>query len=272
MQVSKIFHISEGREFPLIFNSSGPFRRAELPGIRPAKDVFHAFLLQCEAGHTEQIQESLKANRHLDDYPKIIVLPNEDYRAHQQEISLIPRALVLDDEIRPHYLRIVLEQVLQQEYYRQLVYRLSHETRQRAGAFENLLELARSELQSSKEENQAYKSLVEYEADVRRFDQNVQNGIEEAHALKGQELVTLKTQLEAMEKLSDFRDQELKRAHAALNATEKVLDMSRKENIERDRIIAALDHLRIFTDKELHELVEENAELRKKLGLPARDI
>ncbi len=279
MQTSKIYHISEGRKFPLISRESGPFRMEvveahlnDLSGIHPARSSnFHIFLIQSERGQVETMLEALRAARHLDDFPKVIILPEEEYARFGKEAGLIPRALVLDDDLRPLHLKLFLELSLQLEYYRNVVYRLSHDSRERGGVFESLLELARGELRTQKEETGAYSSLLEYEQSLRDFDKSIQGAMEQAMNLKDQEILDMKSQLEARERLSDYRDFELKRAKDQIDATEIALDMSTRENLERDKIISALDSLRIFTDKELMDLFHENQELRKKLGMPPRD-
>lgn len=278
MQTSKIYHISEGRKFPLISRESGPFRMEvveahlnDLGGIHPSRSHFHIFLIQAERGNVETMLQGLREARHLDDFPKVVILPEEEYGRYGKEAGLIPRALVLDDDLRPLHLKLFLELSLQLEYYRNVVYRLSHDSRARGGVFDNLLELARSELRSQKEETGAYSSLLEYEQSLRDFDRNIQGAMEQAMNLKDQELLDMKSQLEATERLSQYRDLELKQAKDQIDATEIALDMSMRENLERDKIISALDSLRIFTDKELMDLFHENQELRKRLGMPPRD-
>ena len=77
--------------------------------------------------------------------------------------------------------------------------------------------------------------------------------------------------LQAMERLSEFRDKELKDARETLDAAQRALDLSRTENMEREKIIDALQRLNIYTDQEVVELFRENEELRKKLGMPPRE-
>ena len=165
----------------------------------------------------------------------------------------------------------MLEQVLQQEYYRQVVYRVSQESRQRLGAFESLLELARKEIKTFREESAAFQALLTYEGNLRQFDQSMRVAMEETMQMKSNELLGMKSQLEATERLSDYRSLELREARATLSAAEAALDMSRQENIERERIILAMDQLRSYTDKELMDLFQENQTLRARLGMEPRD-
>lgn len=279
MQTARIFHISEGRQFPLLFTEKGPFRMEviearlqDLNSIQAGKESpFHVCLIQGETGKCQGLIDQLREARQLDDLPKVIVLPEAEYEQLVQEASLIPRIVVLDDQIRPRHLKTMLEQLLQQEYYRHVVYRVSGESRERLSAFERLLDMARSEVQAFREESAAFQALLDYEGKLRRFDSSMREAMEQTMQMKSAELLAMKGQLEATERLSDYRSLELQEARATLSAAEAALDMSRKENMERERIILAMDQLRNYTDRELMELFRENQELRARLGLPPRD-
>lgn len=279
MQTARIFHISQGRQFPLLFTEQGPFRMEviearlqDLGNIQASgESPFHVCLIQGETGECRELVERLREARQLDDLPKVIVLPEAEYAPLVQEASLIPRVVVLDDQIRPRHLMTMLEQLLQQEYYRHVVYRVGSESRERVSAFESLLEMARKEVQSFREESAAFQALLEYEGKLRHFDAGLREAMEQTMQMKSAELLAMKSQLEATERLSDYRSLELQEARATLTAAEAALDMSRKENIERERIILAMDQLRNYTDRELMDLFQENQELRAKLGMPPRD-
>ncbi|HQI21177.1 MAG TPA: hypothetical protein PLW55_17625, partial [Leptospiraceae bacterium] len=79
-----------------------------------------------------------------------------------------------------------------------------------------------------------------------------------------------KSTLAAYEHLSEFRDRELSETRKQMHATESVLDLSHRENMEREKIIQALERLRMLTDKELIDLFEENQTLRSRLGMEPR--
>ena len=277
MQSCKIWHSSDGRKFPLETREKGQFQVTvqeisieDLATVEPDPGTLHTFFIQLETDRLDDLIEILKNARYLQDYPKIIILGNDQYRAASSRLSLLPRVLILDDSLRPQHLKLFLEQVWQLEYYRMLVYNLSHDMRQQKEVYDSLINLARSELQSSRDENEAFEQLQEYERQHREFDVNLSNAREQVESLKNSEILDLKDQLAAMERLSEYRDFEYDRTRAALNATEKVLDLSQQENIERDKIINAMDRLRALTDQELIELLNENKELRGKLGLPER--
>lgn len=279
MQSCKIWHASDGRKFPLDIRDTGQFHLtveeiplSQLSEIEPQPEILHTFFIQVEEGKLSELIGLIKNARYLQDYPKIIAVRADDYHSAVQDTTLMPRVIVLDDSIRPLHLKLFLEQIWQLEYYRRAVYNLSHDMRKQKEVYDSLIELARRELQVSRDENEAFEQLQEYERSHREFDQSLMRALGSVENLKDHEILDLKEQLAAMDHLSEYRDREVARAQATLNATEKVLEFSNQENIERDKIINAMDRLRALTDQELLELIQENNELRDKLGMPARSI
>ncbi|MBW7858772.1 MAG: hypothetical protein H3C43_10890, partial [Leptonema sp. (in: Bacteria)] len=120
-------------------------------------------------------------------------------------------------------------------------------------------------------ESAAFQKLLEFEQTYRVFEEQVNSAINEAFRLKEHEMIRIQNAYQAMEKLHGFRDHELQQAKDTIKAAEIALSLSREENLERDKIIEALQHLNIYTDTEVMELYKENQDLRQKLGLPARD-
>ncbi len=277
MQSCKIWHASDGRKFPLDIRDTGQFHLSveeisieELAKVEPDASILHTFFIQLEAGKIARVAELLKAARYLQDYPKIIAVPADEYRQALQELSLLSRVIVLDDSIRPLHLKLFLSQVWQLEYYRRVVYNLSHDMRKQKEVYDNLIELARRELQVSRDENNAFEKLQEYDRHHKAFDEGLKRAMTSVDEMKDHEILELKTQLAAMETLSEYRDEEYNLARETLKATENVLTLSERENIERDKIINALDRLRNLTEQELLDLIHENNELRARLGLPDR--
>lgn len=277
METARIYHLSEGRSFPLEPGARGAFQLeaahlqlADLPGLSISPSELSLLLIELSGAAALECLETLKKRRDLDDLPKLLLTGSEAYRDVQSRAALAPRTYLLDDSIRPDHLRILLDLMLQLEHYRRSVNRLVHDSRAQGRAFETVMDLARAEMQSAREESGALRALVEYEATQRRFEDSLQQALDRANSLRERELVALKRQLEAAERLSEYRDRELKEVRAVANAQEAVLEFSRQEGIERERILTALDRLRSLTDRELMDLFEENQQLRRRLGLPTR--
>ncbi len=277
MHRTKLWHASSGRKFPLNPRQQGLFQLEvaeidlkQLAALEPEKGMDHVFLIQMEKDDFAGLKEDLQSARLLTDYPKLFLVPEAEYKDALKEYSLIPRAYLIDDSVRPRNMMLLLEFVLQQEYYRQVVYRLSGELRQQSDLFENMFELARAELQASREENEAFRHLSDYAESRRRFQNQVTEAMETVVELKDQELLTLKEQLEATEHLSEYRSKELKHAQQTIQAAEAALDLSRKENLRRDQIIDAMERVRTLSESELLELIQENNDLRQKMGMPEK--
>ncbi|MBX7057224.1 MAG: hypothetical protein K1X75_04115 [Leptospirales bacterium] len=277
MQIARIYHISSQRSLPVEVGIRGGMQiesmaiaPEDLAGLRPKPDELSLLLVEMEAGAELSTMKSVSSRSDLNDLPKLLLCPASSYRSILSAAALSPRTYLLDDSVRPEHLRLTIELLLGQEHYRFSVRQLANEARNQRGAFENVLEMARRELQSAREEHGALRALLEYEAQAERFHHGLQEALEQANSLRDRELVSLKGQLEASERLSQFRDQELREARSVANATEAALDLSREESLEREKLITALDRLRSLTDRELMDLVRENELLRQKLGLPAR--
>ncbi len=278
MHKTIIWHVADSGSFPLEVHQRGNFqlsvrevRIAALGDQALESGVFHVFLIQCQAGTAGEFRGQLARLRQLGDFPKLVVVSSAEYAAVAADYGLVPRTYLVDDSIRPRNLLLILELLLQQEYYRQVVYGLSGDMRKNTDIFENMISLARRELSDARAESGAYRSLVEYEQSRRKFQERIEEAQQEVGTLRDQELLGLKAQLAATDRLSEFRDRELREARETIHATEAVLEFSRREQLRRENMLNAMDRLRSFTETELLELFQENQELRRKLGMPPRD-
>jgi len=275
---SIIWHVSQGRSFPLELRR-GAFpievreaRLADLENLTVRPGEIHLCLVQVEKGGVEAIGQAIHRAKALYDIPKILLVPAGEAKSFPVNPDLLPRTLVLEDSIQPQNLAVCLEQQLVLEYYRSIVYTLSHEIRQKTEAYEKLLSLSQEELKAQQSESRAYLALMEYHKDHQAFADRIMKARESMESMQKSELLQLSGQLEAYEKLSAWRDQEMQSAEATLKATSTALDLSTKENLEKEKLLNAMDRLRNFTEQELQELLQENNDLRARLGMPARII
>ncbi|MCB1138334.1 MAG: hypothetical protein KDK23_06230 [Leptospiraceae bacterium] len=278
MYTVKIWHISSGRRFPFDFQSVGRFQVEleelppdEMPTINPDPQLIHLFCIQGENGQADYIRDLLEKSSDLIPYLRVLIVPENEYQEHLQGLRGNLRIALIDDSIRSDNLRLLLETLINNEYYRAIIQTFARDLRGQSRAFDGFRELARKELAQSKEESAAFQRLLDYESSYRDFEGKVEKAMQEALALKDREVVELTSRMQAMERLSEFRDKELKDARETLDAAQKALDLSRTENMEREKIIDALQRLNIYTDQEVVELFRENEELRKKLGMPPRE-
>ena len=277
MYTTSIWHVAEDRTFPLEVHSKGNFqftvheiRPTDLANLQPEKGTYHVFLIEGAPGTAGALKNTLAKARHLNDFPKLVVVPSKEYQDLAADFQLVPRAYLLDDSIRTRNLLLILELLLQQEYYRQVVYGLSGDMRKSTDIFENMIALARKELTDARAETDAYRSLMDYEEARRQFGLALDGALQEVNSLRDRELLGLKEQLAATERLSEFRDRELRQARDTIDAAEAALEFSRTEQMRRENILLAMDRLRSYTETELLELFQENQELRKRLGMAPR--
>ncbi|MBE7438622.1 MAG: hypothetical protein HS115_09240 [Spirochaetales bacterium] len=275
---SIIWHVSRGRSFPLELRR-GPFpieireaSFADLENLTARPGEIHLCLIQVEKGGMEAIGQAIHRAKSVYDIPKILLVPSGEARNFPVNPELLPRTLILEDSIQPQNLAVCLEQQLVLEYYRSIVYTLSHEIRQKTEAYEKLLALSQEELKAKQSESRAYAALMDYHVEHQAFADRVQKARESMDSMQNSELLQLSEQLEAYERLSAWRDQEMKSAEATLQATSTALDLSTKENLEKEKLLNAMDRLRNFTEQELQDLLTENNELRARLGMPPRFV
>lgn len=278
MYRTSIWHVAENRTFPLEVHPKGNFQftvheiqAAALADLSPEPGSYHMFLIEAVPGSGSSIKSTLVKARQLNDFPKLVIVPSTEYQGLAADFQLVPRAYLLDDSIRTRNLLLILELLLQQEYYRQVVYGLSGDMRKSTDIFENMISLSRQELTDSRAETDAYRSLLEYEQSRRKFGQALEGALEEVSGLRDSELLGLKQQLAATERLSEFRDRELREAHDTIQAAEAALEFSRTEQARREDILVAMDRLRSYTETELLDLFQENQDLRRRLGMPPRE-
>ena len=239
---------------PLLFDSRGSLKidvletgLDQLRDLASEPDTRRLFLVQAGKEALDGILKSLKGSSGLMKHSFIFILPEKDFRAMRSKLSLLGRAFVIADSIRPEHLRLMVELLLEREHYHRLLRELSSDARKQSRAFEQVLELARRELSDARQESEALKALLEYEGDIRKAQQEIDL---------------------ALERAAEYRDQELKETKEMAKATEKALEFSLRENMDREQMLVAMERLRGLSDQELLELYKENQELRKKLGLP----
>lgn len=241
----------------------------DLKKKNPESGTIHILVVRPEE-KKESLVDLFKGAKQWHDVPKLLILPEGLLESDVARYSKIHKAFLIDDRIRDMNLHRLLEFLVQLEYYRFTVESLYSELVKHREVFENVLGLARRELMNSRQEGTAYRLLLDFEDTHKKFSHRLNEAMRQVDNLREHELLTMKQQLEAAEKLSGLRDRELMDARATVKASEAVIEYSRREKIEQAALIDALNKLRSYTERELLELIEENTELRKKLGLPTR--
>jgi len=272
-----IWHISKNRNFPLNLNDEfkglviNECSYEQAKSIQPNDTAINLFFFQMEAAEVESQSRILDELPLLLPYFRVILVPEAEYRRVDQLLQVRKRLYVLDDGIKSGVLQMFLSTLLQMERYRQIIQDFAQQLRAHREFYDSFSTLIQKEMSQMKNESVAYQHLLEFEQHYRLFEERVNEAINEAFRLKEHEMLRVQNAYLAMEKLQDFRDTELQHARETLRAAEIVLNLSREENLERDKIIEALQRLNIYTDAEVLDLYKENQELRQKLGMPLRD-
>lgn len=271
-----IWHVSRNRTFPLNLTADFPELQVrelnfeQVKSVVPEDRSIHLFFFQVESDGLEQICRQLDEMHSLLPFFRVVLVSEADYRRADQALRVRKRLYLLDDAIRSGVLQMLLGSLLQIERYRQIIQDFSTQLRIHRDFIESFSEMIQKEMKFMKNESEAYQHLLEFEQRYRVFEESVNGAINEAFRLKEHEMIGLKDAFQAMEKLQNYRDKELQQARDTLRAAEIALDLSREENMERDRMIMALQNLNIYTDAEVVELARENDELRARLGMPPR--
>ncbi len=174
---------------------------------------------------------------------------------------------VLESPIRKKEVRLIIDRTIQAEFYKSSAIEIGSGCLANVGFFEGLFELAHTEYKNSQEIIRAFEKMLEYEAKIKLSNAEVNEAMKKVDEMRDAEMLELVETIKANEKLDTLREKELKEAIEIQEATEKALQFSRIEEMNMDKIIKAQNRIFEYTDKEIKELVEENIELKKKLGI-----
>ena len=174
---------------------------------------------------------------------------------------------ILENPIRKKELRLIIDRTIQSEFYKSSALEIGAGCLSNVGFFDGLFELAHTEYKNSQDIIKAFEKMFEYEAKIKLSNDEVNRALTRVNEMRDAEMLELVETLKANEKLDTLREKELKEAIEIQAATEKALQYSRIEEMNMDKIIKAQNKIFEYTDKEIRELIQENIELKKKLGM-----
>lgn len=178
---------------------------------------------------------------------------------------------ILESPIRKKEVRLIIDRTIQAEFYKSSAIEIGAGCLANIGFFEGLFELAHTEYKNSQEIISAFEKMLEYEAKIKLSNEEVNEAMKKVNEMRDAEMLELVETIKANEKLDALREKELKDAIEIQEATEKALQFSRIEEMNMDKIIKAQNRIFEYTDKEIKELVQENIELKKKLGIKTEE-
>ncbi|ABZ94267.1 hypothetical protein EHQ92_12360 [Leptospira biflexa] len=275
MKTSYIWNLSQGRPFPVELWKHSKIKiqvnqigLLELDQITITPNDIHILFLQVTFKEWKEIQSKIESQWEVSPFVPLILISSEDGTNQIQEIvQSHPKYLVLENPLHVRELRMILDRTIQSESYKAAALDIGNSCLENVGFFEGVFSLAHQEYEESKKENEALRSILQYEELVKRSQAGINSALEKVNDMKNQELIELHERVKAIQQLDELREKELKQALELQKATEEVLNYSRIEEMNLDKILRAQDRLFEYTEQEIKELVEENRALKKKLGL-----
>lgn len=275
LKTSIIWNLSHTRAFPLelwkhpkIKIQVNNISLSEIGKIELSANDINILFLQVSLSEWKTIQTKIKKEFELHPFLSVILVHSEDGGAQiQKDFDQNSRFLVLENPIRTQELRLILDRSIQAEFYKAAALEIGNSCLQNVGFFEGVFTLAHREYEDSKRENDALKSILQYEEQVKKSQAGINLALEKVTDLKNQEMIELHGRVKASEQLDVLRERELKQALELQKATEEVLNYSRIEEMNLDKILKAQDRLFQYTEQEIRDLVEENKALKAKLGM-----
>ncbi|TGL61354.1 hypothetical protein [Leptospira jelokensis] len=275
MKTSYIWNLSQGRPFPVELWKHSKIKiqvnqigLKELDQISITPNDIHIAFIQVTFAEWKEIQPKVKTIFEASPFVSLVLVSSEDGEAQIQEmVQSQPKYLVLENPLHVRELRMILDRTIQSESYKAAALDIGNSCLENVGFFEGVFSLAHQEYEESKKENEALRSILQYEELVKRSQAGINHALEKVNDMKNQELIELHERVKASQQLDELREKELKQALELQKATEQVLNYSRIEEMNLDKILRAQDRLFEYTEQEIKELVEENRALKKKLGM-----
>ncbi|TGK48386.1 hypothetical protein [Leptospira bouyouniensis] len=275
MKTSYIWNLSQGRPFPVELWKHSKIKiqvnqigLSELDQISITPNDIHILFLQVSFKEWKEIQAKIVSSFEVSPFVSLILISSEDGANQIQDmVQTQSKYLVLENPLHVRELRMILDRTIQSESYKAAALDIGNSCLENVGFFEGVFSLAHQEYEESKKENEALRSILQYEELVKRSQAGINSALDKVNDMKNQELIELHERVKAIEQLDELREKELKQALELQKATEQVLNYSRIEEMNLDKILRAQDRLFEYTEQEIKELVEENRALKKKLGL-----
>lgn len=178
---------------------------------------------------------------------------------------------LLESPIRKKEIKLIMEKTIQAEFYKTSAVEIGSGCLQNVGFFEGLFELAHAEYKNSQDIIHAFEKMVEYEAKIKVSNNELSQAMGRVNEMREAEMLSLVETIKANEKLDLLREKELKEAIEIQVATEKALQYSRIEEMNMNKFLKAQDRIFKYTEQEIKDLVRENIELKKKLGISVEE-
>ncbi|PJZ68040.1 hypothetical protein CH373_18235 [Leptospira perolatii] len=275
MKTANIWHITSGAEFPIHIwkhpRINLELRKVHLEDYKAIEldaQEIHIFYLNIRLKEWNGIKDDFLKRFELHPFLSVILIVSPEAEEIFPKLSAKGKTEVLENPVQPRTLRLILDRIIQTEFFKNVANEIGNSCLANVGFFEGVFELANKEYKDSSKANAALHSILEFESKIKKNNEEINKALERVNELKNQELLALHERLKVSEIIDNLKTQELKQALELRRATEKALEYSSIEEIEMNKILDAHTKLFAYTEKEIRELVKENKRLRKELGLP----
>ena len=278
MKKSIIWNLSNGQEFPLdlwkhpklaiLINNVS---LKDYASIELNPEEINILFVSVDNSEWSSIEYNfLKLFGNKPEITLLLIAPsgNENLKVNQ---SIKGNYEILESPIRKKEVRLIIDRTIQAEFYKASAIEIGAGCLANIGFFEGLFELAHTEYKNSQDIIKAFEKMLEYEAKIKLSNQEVNQAMAKVDEMRDAEMLELVETLKANEKLDTLREKELREAIEIQEATEKALQFSRIEEMHMDKIIKAQNRIFEYTDKEIKELIQENIELKKKVGMKVEE-
>lgn len=274
---SNIWHISKGMDFPLELWKHPSF------SIQVKNIDFKSWskidlqanelnILFFQISESDWAKNKNKIIRDYDSNPKVtlfLIAPVDNKEFSEDSKGSY---LVLSYPLRKKEIKHLIDKALQAELYKRASYEISQNCLENMNYVQGIFDLATKENLDKQNTIIAMEKMLEYHSKVKNYQENMNLAIDQVNVLRNEEVLMLHERLKANEMMDELKTEELKEAQKIREATEAALQFSRIEEITQDKIINAQNKLFEYTDMEIKQLVLENKELKKRLGIKEDEV
>ncbi|MCE9501905.1 MAG: hypothetical protein K8R21_15605, partial [Leptospira sp.] len=228
MKNSIIWHISDGKDFPIelwkhpkLILKVNKVQFKDLNSINVSGDDINIFFLEISGSDWKQQKSAFIKRYETKPEIAIVLIASPDSESIYPDVPNNPKIEILENPLHKRELRLIIDRVIQTEFFKTAALEMGESCLQNVGFFEGLFELAHREIKDADKTKNALNGILEYEHQIKKSQNSINQAIDKVNSLKESELLGLHSRIKANENLDRLREQELKDAIRTKEATEK---------------------------------------------------
>ena len=270
MKKARIFTLKGGSDLSITLDGKSIYKpeieKIDLSGLETVsadKNEINIVILNISADEFAKSRQIIQ--KAFDNFIFSLILIVTDNSAVLRSSLNDSRYFVMDNPLHMEEMNHILDKAILASYYRMTAFEIGESCLGNIGFFEGIFDLAKKEKLDIDAENTALKNLLNYETELKKFQDNLNSAFEKLLKIKDSEILEMKKRLDASEKLDKLREKEIRDALDSAEAIEKVLQYTRVEEMNMDKTIKAQTQLFEYTTQQVQELIEENKKLKAML-------